>query len=61
MTSTTTTIAAVASSLGIETARLDRGVQGRLAAILRELNWQQKHTMKGNVWFGERPQREPGE
>ena len=49
---TETTIAAIAGdALFIQTAHLDRGQQVRIAAILRELKWQQKHTRSGNIWF----------
>jgi predicted P-loop ATPase/5S rRNA maturation endonuclease (ribonuclease M5) len=49
-TASKTSIADVALGLGIETARLDRGQQLRIAAIMRELKWKQQHTRKGNIW-----------
>jgi predicted P-loop ATPase/5S rRNA maturation endonuclease (ribonuclease M5) len=45
-----TTIAEVALGLGIETSRLDKPVQMRIASILRELKWEKKHTDRGNIW-----------
>jgi predicted P-loop ATPase len=45
-----TSTAEIANGLGIETSRLDRGHQLRIAAIMRELKWKQKHTRKGNIW-----------
>jgi predicted P-loop ATPase len=52
-----TSTIAVARGLGIETARLDRGQQLRIAAIMRELKWKQKHTRSGNIWV--KPGSEP--
>jgi predicted P-loop ATPase len=50
-TMTETTTAAVASgALGVSTAHLDRSSQLRIATIMRELKWKQKHTRSGNVW-----------
>jgi predicted P-loop ATPase len=49
-TSATTTVAEVALGLGIETSRLDRPVQMRIANIMKELNWKLKHTRRGNIW-----------
>ena len=53
---TETTISSIAAdALFIQTGHLDRGQQVRIAAILRELKWQQKHTRSGNIWI--RPDR----
>lgn len=52
------TAAIAVSALGMSTAHIDRGTQLRISNIMRELEWEQNHTRKGNVWvrpagFGE--------
>jgi predicted P-loop ATPase len=49
-TASETSTAEIALGLGIETSRLDKSTQMRIANIMRELNWKQKHTRKGNIW-----------
>jgi predicted P-loop ATPase/5S rRNA maturation endonuclease (ribonuclease M5) len=38
-------------ALGMSNAHIDRGVQARIAAILRDLKYQQKHKRTGNIWI----------